>query len=258
MTKNLKALFLDMDGVLWRDLQPIGDLPVNLQLAAEKGLQLAFITNNATRTVVHYLEIFAGFGLAINAEQIYTSAVTTAQMLKEMHPGGGNLFIVGENGLEDALTNQGFSISAENPLAVVVALDRQVTYEKLKQATLLVRAGIPFFGTNPDRTLPTPEGQVPGAGALIAAIETATDAQATIIGKPQPAMLQAAMRDLGLKPSDVLMVGDRLETDIAAGQNAGCLTALVLSGASTHEQAAAWKPSVDFIAPDLAALLQLL
>lgn len=252
----IKALLLDMDGVLWRGEQAIGDLPAILNQAGGMGLRTAFVTNNATRTIEQYLEKFKRMGAIALAEQIYTSAKATARYLHERYPEGGSVFMVGEIGLHNALQEAGFEVGSAEPLAVVVGLDSQVTYEKLKQATLLVRAGAPLIGTNPDRTLPTPEGLVPGAGALIATIEAAADVEATIIGKPQGALLQAALNDMGLKPSQALMVGDRLETDIAAGQLVGCPTALVLSGVTSQQAAEVWQPAPDYITDDLASLLE--
>ena len=258
MSKDIKALFLDMDGVLWRDLHPIGDLRANIALAIQKGFQLAFITNNATRTPDHYIGIFNDFGIAINIEQIFTSALTCAQSLSDRWPTGGNVFMIGEEGLEKALGSYQFLHSAQNALAVVVGLDRKINYKKLLQATLLIREGLPFYGTNPDRTLPIPVGQAPGAGALLAFLEASTGVSATIIGKPAANMLLAAADRLGISPKQAIMVGDRLETDIAAGQNAGCQTAFVLSGASTSADMDAWPKPPNYVANDFASLLEIL
>ena len=123
------------------------------------------------------------------------------------------------------------------------------------RATLHIRAGARFYATNPDKTFPTPDGLVPGAGAILASIVAATDVQPIIIGKPKPAMMYMALENLGTTPGEALVVGDRLETDIAAGQAAGCKTALVLSGVSTREQAENWKPSPDFIFDDLSSIM---
>ena len=134
---------------------------------------------------------------------------------------------------------------------MVVALDRGINYEKLRQATLWIRAGVPFIGTNPDRTFPTPQGQVPGAGSILATIEAATDVAPLVIGKPNPAMYQFALERMGLLPEEVLVVGDRLETDIAGAQNLGSPCALVLSGVTDEEKAWQWDP-----APDLTNVIQ--
>lgn len=255
-SQKIRALLLDMDGVLWRDTQPIGDLPSILKRAGELGLQLAYVTNNATRTVSQYIAKFKSFGLEVEQEQIRTSAIAAAEQLKEKHPKGGTVYMIGEEGLELALKEKGFLIGEKDCLAVVVGLDREINYEKLRQATLLVRNGIPFIGTNPDSTLPTPEGLAPGAGAIIAAIESASDQRAQIIGKPETALLDSALSRMGLAPHQALMVGDRLETDIAAGQRMGCATALVLSGASSLGEAQAWEPAPDYIEADLSSLLE--
>jgi 4-nitrophenyl phosphatase len=140
----------------------------------------------------------------------------------------------------------------------VAGIDRQISFEKLKIATLLIRSGVPFYGTNPDRTFPTPEGLIPGAGAILAALETACDQAPIIAGKPHTALLEVSLERLGTRPEETLMVGDRLETDILGGQKAGCKTALVLSGVSTRAQAQQMKPPPDFISETLQTLVQIL
>lgn len=252
---TLKALLLDMDGVVWRDNEAIGDLPAIFRQIEAKGLQMAFVTNNATRTVEQYQEKFRGFGVEVPAERIHTSSKVTAQMLSEKYPQRGNVYVIGERGLREALEEKGFTISEKDCVAVVVGLDRELTYAKIKQATLLIRGSAEFIGTNPDRTLPSPEGEVPGAGTILAALEAATEVRATIIGKPERALLDAALKALGLKSEDSLMIGDRVETDVAAGQKAGCRTALLLSGVTSQAAARAWKPAPDYIEEDLETLL---
>jgi ribonucleotide monophosphatase NagD (HAD superfamily) len=123
------------------------------------------------------------------------------------------------------------------------------------EATLLVRRGIPFYATNPDETFPTPRGEIPGAGAWISVITTATDIEPIYAGKTYPFMMGLSLEMLGSRKEETLVVGDRLETDIAAGQAIGCPTALVLSGVSTREQAEAWSPKIDMIANDLSSLV---
>lgn len=252
---QLRALLLDMDGVVWRDNEPIGDLPATMQKIAAKGLQVAFVTNNATKTVEQYQEKFRGFGVEIPAERIHTSSRVAAQMLGEQYPSGGNVYVIGEKGLLEALEEKGFRNTTSDCLAVVVGLDRELTYEKLATATRLIRNGAAFIGTNPDRTLPSPTGHVPGAGSILAALEAATDVKPTIIGKPERALLDAALTQLGLQPKEALMVGDRVETDVAAGQKAGCRTALLLSGVTGEAAARAWKPAPDYIEQDLESLV---
>jgi 4-nitrophenyl phosphatase len=253
--KKLRGLLLDMDGVLWRDMEPIGDLPAILARIAAKGLKAAFVTNNATRTVEQYQEKFRGFGVEVKAEQIQTSAKAAAHYLSQQYPKGGNVYVVGERGLREAVEEKGFTIAETDCVAVVAGLDRELTYEKLRRATLLINGGAAFIGTNPDRTLPSPEGEVPGAGSILAALEAATGVAPTIIGKPGTALLESAMDQLGVKPDETLMVGDRIDTDVAAGQKAGCRSALVLTGITNEQTARAWKPVPDYIEKDLETLV---
>jgi phosphoglycolate/pyridoxal phosphate phosphatase family enzyme len=261
ISTNIKALILDMDGVLWRDDTPIGDLPAIFERIRARGLKVAMATNNATKTVDEYLAKFSGFGVALEPWQIVSSAYATAEVLGKRFPERGAVFIVGERGLRHALEERGFKAITDPddetvPVAVVGGMDRSVTYGKLRRATLHIRAGIPFYGTNPDVTFPTPQGLVPGTGAILAAIEAATSVEPVIIGKPGPAMIRMALEKLGTTPAETLVVGDRLETDIAAGQAAGCKTALVLSGVSSREQAEKWQPAPYLIAEDLTTLIK--
>jgi len=248
---NIKALILDMDGVLWRDTSPIGDLPTIFAQIHELGLRVAIATNNSTKTVDEFLEKFREYGVVIEPWQIVTSSLATSQKLKKDFPEGGKIFVIGENGICKALSDQGFELLIDpvdgTPVdAVVVGLDRTVSYSQLQRATLHIRSKARFYGTNPDKTYPTSLGLVPGAGAILAAIEAATDISPFIIGKPSPYMFQIALERLFTKPEETLVVGDRLETDIKAGQVARCKTALVLSGVTTQQQVETWdeKPSV--------------
>jgi 4-nitrophenyl phosphatase len=253
---TIKALILDMDGVIWRKKQPIGDLEDIFRRISKKGIVYAFATNNSSTTTEDYASFLNNLGIPVSPEQIFTSGKATAELLAEDFPSGGNVFVVGMPGLAKTISQQGFSISPENPVAVVAGIDFEVTYEKLKTAALLIRSGVPFYGSNPDKTFPTPEGQAPGAGAILAALEAATDVKPRIVGKPQPTMFHQALAHLTEPANSVLVVGDRLETDIAGGQAAGCRTALVLSGVSSRDQADRWKPAPDFIAADLNELVE--
>jgi 4-nitrophenyl phosphatase len=254
---DLKGVILDMDGVLWKDMQPIGNLPDIFNKMRIAGLGITLATNNATKTTDEYLAKLHGFGVDLEPWQIINSSEAAGFLLRERFPQGGPVFVVGEPSLKHILSTYGFSISANldpDILAVVAGMDRTLTFEKIRTAALLIRRGALFVGTNPDRTFPTPDGLIPGAGSILAAIETATDTQPIIAGKPASPMFKLAIDRLGLTAKDVLCVGDRLETDIAGGQIVGCKTALVLSGVTTLEAAGKWQPAPDLIATDLAAL----
>ena len=257
---RIRAIILDMDGVLWKDKEPIGDLPEIFGRLQAKKIQVILATNNATQTPDQYVEKLAGFGVSFDARRIINSANAAAYRLKQDFPAGGPVYVIGEEGLAKALASQGFAPAApdERPLAVVAGLDLHITYEKLKQATLLIRGGVPFYFTNPDRTFPTPQGLIPGAGSILAALVAATDVQPYLAGKPSPDMYLMALDILGLPAQDTLAVGDRLDTDILGGQRAGCRTALVLSGVSTQADLENWEPKPDFTAADLDELTRMI
>ena len=256
---NIKALILDMDGVIWKNDAPIGDLPKIFARIRERGLKFVFATNNGTKTPEEYQQKLADLGVDIEPWQVVTSAMGIAFMLAQKYPKGTKIFMIGEDGIRVALEEKGFEIlSVENApeaKAVVMGIDRGINFQKVAEATLLVRAGIPFYTTNTDRTFPTPRGEIPGSGAWLSVIITATGVEPIVAGKPFPYLMELALEKLGTKKEDTLVIGDRLETDIAAGQNVGCPTALVLSGVSRKEQADQWMPQPDMIVDSLSVLV---
>jgi 4-nitrophenyl phosphatase len=255
-----KGLILDADGVLWRDAVPIGDLPSIFACISDRGLRLTLATNNAVRTVDEYLSKLHSFGVSLEPWQVVTSAEAAADTLADRFPGRGRVFVVGGHGLVYALEQRGFHVviepgSSGEFAAVIAGMDRHLTYDKLRAATTAIRAGALFFGTNPDTTFPTPHGLVPGAGSILAAIASASGVEPIVVGKPATVLFEIAATRMGLAPEQALAVGDRLETDIAGAQAFGALTALVLSGVSTLNDARAWTPAPDLVAPSLGALL---
>ncbi|MEP6895190.1 MAG: HAD-IIA family hydrolase [Chloroflexota bacterium] len=256
---HIKALILDMDGVIWRADAPIGNLAEIFTRIEARGLKYVFATNNGTKTPEQYMERLAEFGVHVQPSQVVTSALGVAFMLAQKYPKGTKIFMIGEEGIRVALQEKGFEVlsvsNATEAEVVVMGIDREITFDKMREATLLIRSGIPFYATNPDKTFPTPRGEIPGAGAWISVITTATDVEPIVAGKPFPYMMELSLEILGTKKDETLVVGDRLETDIAAGQTAGCPTALVLSGVSIKEQADLWMPKIDLITDDLSALI---
>ncbi len=249
-----------MDGVIWKADAPIGDLVATFKRIRERRLKFVFATNNGTQTPEEYQMKLAGLGVDIETWQVVTSANGTAFMLAQKFPRGTKVFVIGEDGIRVALKEKGFEIlSTENApqaQAFVMGIDRTINFQKVAEATLLVRAGIPFYTTNTDRTFPTPRGEIPGSGAWLSVITTATSVNPIIAGKPFPYLMELSLERLGTKKEETLVVGDRLETDIAAGQAVGCPTALVLSGVSSIEQAKAWNPKPDMISESLSALVK--
>ncbi len=191
--------------------------------------------------------------------QVITSAQALAYALSQKFPTGTKVFMIGDDGVRKALEESGYEIlSVENAPAaeaVVMGIDPEITFQKMSEATFLVRRGIPFYATNPDKTFPTPRGEIPGAGAWYSVIVTATDVQPIVAGKPFPFLMDLSLEKLGTKKEETLVVGDRLETDIAGGQAVGCPTAVVLSGVSTQEQVNEWRPAPDLIAENLSHLI---
>jgi 4-nitrophenyl phosphatase len=257
---HIKALILDMDGVLWKGDTPIGDLPTIFDRIRACGMKVAFATNNGSQTPAQYVERLSRLGVMIEPWQVITSALGVANLLKDKFPSGGPIFAIGGAGVMAALHDCGFELlsleDANKAQAVVMGIDLQINFEKMREATLLVRRGVPFFATNPDKTFPTPRGEIPGAGSWVAVIVTATGVQPIYAGKPAPYLLELARGRLGTTKEQTLVVGDRLETDIAGGQAAGCPVALVLSGVSQRDQADLWSPKIDFISPDLSQLVE--
>ncbi|RPJ46727.1 MAG: HAD-IIA family hydrolase [Chloroflexi bacterium] len=260
ISANIKGIILDMDGVLWRADQPLLDMPAFFHEVKTLGIPVVFATNNGTRSVAQYVERLAGFGVPVEPWQVVNSAIATADYLSKQFPQGGPLFVVAETGVIEALAEKGFYLApkGEDPLAVVAGMDRAMSYDKLAKACLLIRAGKPFIGTNPDLTFPTPYGLVPGAGATLAYLEAATGVPPFMIGKPEPYLYQFSIERLGTRPEETLAVGDRLETDILGGQRLGSPTVLVLSGVTTAEEAEKWQPQPSLVLPNLADLLPIL
>lgn len=253
---SLRAVVLDMDGVLWRGGEVLPGVPEFFAFARQHGIKYAFATNNSSKTVETYAERLQAIGVPAEPDQVITSAVATADYVRQHYPLDTPVYIIGHEGIRGTLTDYGYREDPSNARLVVVGIDFDIEFDKLKTATLRIRAGADFIGTNGDRTFPTPEGLVPGNGALLALIETATDVSPTVIGKPETAMFEVALSCLDATPEQVLMVGDRLETDILGAQRAGLPTALVLTGITTPEEAHSADLQPDAVFDSLLVLQQ--
>jgi 4-nitrophenyl phosphatase len=251
-----------MDGVLWHGETAVPGLPAFFDTLRQLGIGFVLATNNATRTVAQYQEKLARLGATMPAEQILTSAEAAAGYLADQYPADTPVYVVGEEGLYQAITNKGFTLlnkqppisNLQSPAIVVAGLNRHACYEELATAALLIRAGAAFIGTNPDLTLPSERGQMPGAGSILAFLSAAGGTQPFIVGKPGPVLYQEALKRLGGSAADTVALGDRLETDIAGGYAAGIRTILVLSGISTEADVAAGSLKPDWIFKDIGAI----
>ncbi len=260
LPSRIRSLVLDMDGVIWKGDAPIGDLPAVFARVRERGLKFVFATNNGTRTPESYQKKLLALGVEVQPEQVVTSALALAHLLAGKYPRGTKVFMIGEEGIRAALQEKGFEIldveRAPEAQVLVMGVDREINFQKAAEATLLARAGIPFYTTNTDRTFPTPRGEIPGCGSWLSVVTSATGVQPIAAGKPSPYLVELSLERLGTSREETLMVGDRLETDIAAGQAAGCPTALLLSGVSSRQQAEAWNPPPNIIAENLWELVK--
>ena len=251
---DIQNLIIDMDGVLWRGEQPLPRLPEFFDTLRELGVRFVLATNNASRTGSQYVQRLLRFGAAVNEDEVLTSPQATAAWLAANAP-QARIFTIGEPGLTSELARAGLTVlppeDAQQATHVVVGIDRGMNYGKLVEACLAIRAGAVFIGTNPDVTFPSERGIVPGNGATLAALEVSTGVKPIIVGKPQPEMMAQALNRMGGDASNTAVLGDRLDTDILAGQNAGLPTILVLTGVSGRAEAEAGPIRPDFILNDI-------
>jgi 4-nitrophenyl phosphatase len=230
---RIAGVTLDMDGTLWRGEAPLPGLAEFFAFLAARGLPHVLVTNNAFWPAAHYVAKLARFGVAIRPEQVLTSAGATAAWLAGELPAGARVYVVGGEALRRALAAAGLVVvdNAEEPVAAVVAgIDFALTYDKLRDATRLIRGGARFVGTNPDTAYPMEDGLAPGAGSILAALAAASGTQPEVVGKPNRPLFNAALERLGTAASVTLMVGDRLDTDILGARKAGLRTAFVTTG----------------------------
>jgi 4-nitrophenyl phosphatase len=202
------------------------------------------------------IDRLTGYGIPCEPWQLVQSSMATVFLLQKQFPQGGPVYIIGEIGLINTLAKSGFYYSEKDPLAVVVSMDREINYTKIAKAMNFIRSGKPFFATNPDRTFPTPEGLIPGGGAIIAAVQACSEVAPVIAGKPYAPIYQLALDRLKTQPKETLAIGDRLDTDILGGNNARLRTAFVLTGVNTPNDLENFIPKPDLVATDLSALFE--
>lgn len=253
LAQGYDPLLLDLDGVLFRGDETVPGGPETLAALRADGHRIAFVTNNSARTPEQVADKLVGHGYEAGPHEVVTSALATADVLAER--GATEAYVIGEEGIRRALAGAGVRVLDGEPKTaayVVVGWDRQATYAKLRTASLLVERGATLVATNADRSYPAPDGFWPGAGALLAAVTTTTGAEARVIGKPHPPLYRAALRRVG--GDRPLVVGDRLETDIAGAIALGWDSLLVLSGATSAAAVEASTIVPTYVGPDVGAL----
>jgi len=253
---TLKHLVIDLDGVLYVGQEVIPGAARFIAFLRMQNLGFVLATNNSTRTPRQYVDKLTLMGIDVRPGEVLTSAQATAGYLVTVAPRGSRVFVVGMDGLRAALQDAGFCLVEEDADFVVAGMDFTICFERLAAATLQIRAGARFIGTNPDRTFPSEQGIIPGCGSLLAFLETATGVSPTIIGKPQTAMLEQALRLMEAAPAHTAMIGDRLETDILAGRRAGLSTLLMMSGVTDPGMLATSEIQPDLVFRDLGELCE--
>lgn len=251
---SIRALIIDVDGVLWHGRQNMPGVAEFFRFLREKDIRFVIATNNAARPVSEIVDRLALLGIPLREEQILTSAQAAALYLPHVASPGARVLVVGGEGLLEAVQLAGYKLVNHDAEIVVAGYDPGLTYDKLKLAALAIRAGARFIGTNADKTIPTDEGILPGAGAILAALQTATDVAPIVIGKPERAMFDIAVGKLQSERLNTAMLGDRLDTDIEGAQAAGLMSILVLTGVTTRELLSQSHIHPDFIAENLELL----
>jgi NagD protein len=228
---EIECWLTDMDGVLVHENQALPGAAELLQQWTDAGTPFLVLTNNSIFTPRDLSARLRSSGLNVPEERIWTSALATADFLKQQSP-GGTAFVIGEVGLTTALHEAGFIMTETNPDYVVVGETRNYSFEAITKAIRLLLKGARFIVTNPDATGPSAEGPMPATGAIAALITKATGMEPYVVGKPNPMMFRSAMNRIGAHSENTGMIGDRMDTDIVAGIEAGLHTVLVLTGIS--------------------------
>ena len=229
----IEGFLIDLDGTTYIGDSIISGAAMFIECLRIIGKRHLFLTNNSSESAQTYVEKLRRLGIGAQDGGVLTSGDATAMYLADA--GYTKLFVLGTPSFEMELNEHGFLLTSERPDCVVLGFDKTLNYRKLEIATLLIRGGVPFVATHPDKVCPTEQGYIPDCGAMAAMLSAATDVEPLVIGKPHPLMVQMALKRLNLKPENVVIIGDRLYTDIRMGRDAGIITVLVLTGETTPE-----------------------
>jgi len=251
-----EAFIIDCDGVLWLGETPVPCAPRTVEILRASGKRVIFVTNNSTLSRRGYVEKMRRLGFEARLEEVYSSSYVAAKVLSNM--GIRRVFVVGEAGLVEELAAHGIEVAgADEAECIVVGLDRALTYRKLADALRCLKRGALFVATNMDPTLPGESGVLPGAGSIVAALEVASGRRPDIvIGKPSAIMFRTALEEWGLRPEKVIVIGDRLDTDIKGAKELGLAAALVLTGVSSLDDVRRSPLKPDFVLPSISHLIE--
>lgn len=258
LADRFDALLIDLDGVVWRGDHAIPGAAETIASLRERGKRVVFVTNNASRSQRDYAMKLMRMLVPTEPGDVITSALAVVQHLRDLGlTRGDRVHVFGTDALAHALRAQGFVPTGEvsDVAALVVAWNPDMTFGDLAKAADTARAGVPFVGANRDATYPVDQGLLPGSGAIVAAVETASGRRATIVGKPEPLLFRLAMRRAGAAAERTLFVGDRADSDVAGARAAGIPVALVLTGVTTERDLASLEARPDWILESLADVL---
>jgi len=233
--KPVESWLTDMDGVLVHEGEPIPGAPEFIKRLRESGKPFLILTNNSIYTARDLQARLTRMGFDVPESSIWTSALATAQFLSDQRP-GGTAYVIGEAGLTTALHNAGYILSNMEPDYVVLGETRTYSFTAITTAIRLILDGARFICTNPDPTGPSAEGVLPAVGSVAALISKATNVDPYFVGKPNPMMMRSALNTIGAHSESTAMIGDRMDTDVLCGLEAGLETILVLSGISTRAE----------------------
>jgi NagD protein len=233
MSREISAWLMDMDGVLVHEERAIEGAARFIGRLRERGLPFLVLTNNSIYTRRDLAARLAASGLDVPEDAIWTSALATARFLEDQRP-RGSAFVIGEAGLTTALHEAGYTLTERGPDYVVLGETRTYSFERITQAIRLIGEGARFIATNPDPTGPSPDGPTPATGSVAALISRATGVDPYFVGKPNPLMMRSALNALDAHSESAAMIGDRMDTDIVAGLEAGLEAVLVLTGVTAR------------------------
>ena len=234
--REIESWLMDMDGVLVHEEHAIPGAEAFLHGLRDRGTPFLVLTNNSIYTRRDLAARLRGSGIDVPEEAIWTSALATARFLDDQRP-GGSAFVIGESGLTTALHEIGYTMTERAPDYVVLGETRTYSFERITQAIRLVDRGARLIATNPDPTGPAPDGPLPATGAVAALVSRATGVMPYFVGKPNPLMMRSALNALDAHSEATAMIGDRMDTDVVAGLEAGLETVLVLTGVTTRAEA---------------------
>jgi glycerol-1-phosphatase len=252
------GLLIDLDGVVWIGREPVPGSVEALRDLLAAGKRLVFVTNNPGRLPEAYVERLRGLGVEVGPDQVVTAGVVVARLAGAAAGAGGGAFVLGGTPLHEMVAATGARLlegdEARRADVVVVSGHRGFDYEELETAKFALDGGARLFATSHDPTMPFPGGELPGTGAVLAAVEVASGKRAEIAGKPEPHLFEMAKEAAG--EGRLAMVGDRISSDIEGGRRVGLETVLVLSGTTSRAEAEAAEPPPDHVVEDLAALIR--